>query len=103
MVNAIKLHDEDNVASVFDQVEAGSTVLVVDKKGNSYELKVEDNIPYGHKIAIAEIKVGEQVTKYGEEIGIATSVIKVGQHVHVHNIESIRGRGDWAKANKEKK
>ncbi|HPK47966.1 MAG TPA: UxaA family hydrolase [Sphaerochaeta sp.] len=103
MVNAIKLHDEDNVASVFDQVEAGSTVLVVDKKGNSYELKVEDNIPYGHKIAIAEIKVGEQVTKYGEEIGIATSVIKVGQHVHVHNIESIRGRGDWAKANEEKK
>lgn len=103
MVNAIKLHDEDNVASVFDQVEAGSTVLVVDKKGNSYELKVEDNIPYGHKIAIAEIKVGQQVTKYGEEIGIATSVIKVGQHVHVHNIESIRGRGDWAKANKEKK
>lgn len=103
MVNAIKLHDEDNVASVFDLVEAGSTVLVVDKKGNSYELKVEDNIPYGHKIAIAEIKVGEQVTKYGEEIGIATSVIKVGQHVHVHNIESIRGRGDWAKANKEKK
>jgi len=103
MVNAIKLHDEDNVASVFDLVEAGSTVLVVDKKGNSYELKVEDNIPYGHKIAIAEIKVGQQVTKYGEEIGIATSVIKVGQHVHVHNIESIRGRGDWAKANKEKK
>ena len=103
MVNAIKLHDEDNVASVFDLVEAGSTVLVVDKKGNSYELKVEDNIPYGHKIAIEQIEIGEQVTKYGEEIGIATSVIKVGQHVHVHNIESIRGRGDWAKANKEKK
>ena len=85
MVNAIKLHDEDNVASVFDLVEAGSTVLVVDKKGNSYELKVEDNIPYGHKIAIEQIEIGEQVTKYGEEIGIATSVIKVGQHVHVHN------------------
>jgi altronate dehydratase small subunit len=102
MVNAIKLHDSDNVASVFDLVKAGSTVLVVDKKGNSYELKVSDDIPYGHKIAIEEIAVGQQVTKYGEEIGLATAVISVGQHVHIHNIESIRGRGDWAKAETEK-
>jgi altronate dehydratase small subunit len=102
MVNAIKLHDDDNVASVFDLVEAGATVLVVDKTGTSYELKVVDNIPYGHKIALEQIEIGEQVTKYGEEIGIATAVITVGEHVHVHNIESIRGRGDWAKANEEK-
>lgn len=102
MVHAIKLHDSDNVASVFDFVEAGSTVLVVDKKGNSYELQVTNDIPYGHKIAIEEIAVGEQVTKYGEEIGLATVVINVGQHVHIHNIESIRGRGDWAKAESEK-
>jgi altronate dehydratase small subunit len=102
MVNAIKLHDDDNVASVFDLVEAGATVLVVDKTGASYELKVVDNIPYGHKIALEQIEIGEQVTKYGEEIGIATAVITVGEHVHVHNIESIRGRGDWAKANEEK-
>jgi altronate dehydratase small subunit len=98
MVHAIKLHDSDNVASVFDLVEANSTVLVVDKKGNSYELKVLGKIPYGHKIAIEKIEVGQQVTKYGEEIGLATSVINIGEHVHVHNIESIRGRGDWAKA-----
>ncbi|MDX9916226.1 MAG: UxaA family hydrolase [Sphaerochaeta sp.] len=101
-MNAIKLHDDDNVASVFDLVEAGATVLVVDKTGASYELKVVDNIPYGHKIALEQIEIGEQVTKYGEEIGIATAVITVGEHVHVHNIESIRGRGDWAKANEEK-
>ena len=75
MVHAIKLHDSDNVASVFDLVEANSTVLVVDKKGNSYELKVLGKIPYGHKIAIEKIEVGQQVTKYGEEIGLATSVI----------------------------
>ncbi len=98
MITAIKLHDADNVASVFASVEAGATVLVVDKKGNSFELKVLQDIPYGHKIAIEQIAIGQQVTKYGEEIGLATSVINVGEHVHIHNIESIRGRGDWAKA-----
>lgn len=102
MVKAIKLHDEDNVASVFDTVEAGSTVQVIDKKGKGFELAVLQEIPYGHKIAIAPIAVGQQVTKYGEEIGIATVEITVGEHVHVHNIESIRGRGDWAKAENEK-
>ena len=102
MVKAIKLHEDDNVASVFDTVESGSTVLVMDKKGNSHELKVLQEIPYGHKIAIEPIAVGQQVTKYGEEIGLATVQIAVGAHVHVHNIESIRGRGDWAKAEQNK-
>jgi len=32
--------------------------------------------------------------KYGEPIGIATRDIRSGQHVHVHNLESARGRGD---------
>ncbi len=102
MVKAIKLHEDDNVASVFDTVESGSTVLVMDKKGNAHELKVLQEIPYGHKIAIEPITVGQQVTKYGEEIGLATVEIAVGEHVHVHNIESIRGRGDWVKADQGK-
>lgn len=103
MVKAIKLHDDDNVASVFDSALAGSTLLVIDKRGASFEMDVLQEIPYGHKIAIQAISVGEQVTKYGEEIGIATTPIAVGEHVHAHNIESIRGRGDWAKAEKENK
>ncbi len=98
MVNAIKLHEKDNVASVFDAVAAGSRVLVLDKKGVGFEITVNQDIPYGHKIAIAPVAIGEQVTKYGEEIGIATTEITVGDHVPVHNIESIRGRGDWDKA-----
>lgn len=95
MAKAIKNHDADNVATVFDVVKAGSSVRVFDKKGNATELKVAADIPYGHKVAIAPIAVGAQVTKYGEEIGIASSPIRTGDYVHIHNIESIRGRGDW--------
>jgi len=38
---------------------------------------------------LKEIKKGEKVIKYGEPIGQATTDIKKGEHVHVHNIKSI--------------
>ncbi len=34
--------------------------------------------------------------KYGQVIGRATKDIEAGGHVHVHNLESTRGRGDKA-------
>jgi altronate dehydratase small subunit len=89
------LNELDNVATVFDTVVNGEEIDIRDKKGNSEIIKALDDIPYGHKIALCDLKKGEQVTKYGYEIGIASIPIKKGQHVHVHNIESIRGRGDW--------
>lgn len=96
MIKAIKNHDSDNIVTVFGDAKKGDTVEIYDKKGNVTNLVVVNDIPYGHKAAILPIKVKEQVTKYGEEIGIATKDILVGEHVHVHNIDSIRGRGDWA-------
>ena len=33
--------------------------------------------------------------KYGEEIGMASADIREGEHVHIHNLESMRARGDW--------
>lgn len=95
LVKAIKNHAKDNVATLFGTAKAGATVLVMDKSGDSFEVKVINDIPYGHKLALQIIPVKEEVTKYGEEIGIATKEILVGEHVHVHNIDSIRGRGDW--------
>ncbi len=91
---ALKVNDRDNVATIFDEVKAGTQVEVRDKKGNSEIITVVDNIPYGHKIALADIPIGGQINKYGEEIGTATREIKKGSHVHVHNLDSMRGRGD---------
>ncbi|NVM04992.1 MAG: hypothetical protein HWN67_21905, partial [Candidatus Helarchaeota archaeon] len=41
-----------------------------------------------HKIAIKDLKVGEEVFKYGEVIGIAKKEIKKGDHVHRRNVKS---------------
>lgn len=48
-------------------------------------------------MAIKDIPKGGEIIKYGEIIGRATANIEPGEHVHVHNVESLRGRGDLEK------
>ncbi len=95
---ALKVDDKDNVATVFaNSITDGMDVEVRDKKGRSDIITVKGDIPYGHKIAVRTINRGELIIKYGEEIGIATRDIACGEYVHVHNLDSMRGRGDWKK------
>ncbi len=47
---------------------------------------VEVNLEDGHKYALCDIKNGENIIKYGQPIGHATSDIKKGEHVHSHNL-----------------
>ena len=42
----------------------------------------------GHKVALCDIKAGENVIKYGYPIGHATADIKAGEHVHTHNVKT---------------
>ena len=56
----------------------------------------------GHKIALVPMPAGTEVVKYGEVVGRMTSGAGVGEHVHVHNVESLRGRGDLAAAARAK-
>ena len=44
------------------------------------------NLTDGHKYAIRDINLGENVIKYGNPIGHATCNIKKGDHVHSHNV-----------------
>ena len=92
---ALKVNDKDNVATIFsNDVKAGMTVSIRDKKGNSVSETLLADIPYGHKVAVKPIAKGEPIVKYGEEIGVATKDIKTGDYVHVHNLDSQRARGD---------
>lgn len=93
---ALKVNDKDNVATIFaNDIKDGTEVDIIDKSGHSEKVHVKGDIPFGHKIAIQNIKRKELIVKYGEEIGIATDDIAKGEYVHVHNLDSMRGRGDW--------
>ncbi len=92
---ALQAKSIDNVATIFAEgVTDGTEVVVLDASGARTPLTVIGDIPYGHKLALCPIAQGEQITKYGEEIGVATHDIRTGEYVHVHNLDSMRGRGD---------
>ena len=93
---ALKLTDRDNVATMVEAVERGGSVAVqLGRQTTAVEAREE--IPFGFKVAVADIPRGAHVIKYGESIGFASSNIATGNLVHIHNLEGGRGRGDLAR------
>lgn len=90
---AVVINTNDNVATAVTDLPAGSTVSFF--FGQDVEqIMLNNNIPLGHKFAIADISKDEAIIKYGESIGSSVISINKGDHVHVHNMQSKRGRGD---------
>ena len=98
-MDAIMLRENDNVATALRDL-ATDEEIVVGVQEHSIQVRVGQPILLGHKLAVTEIGRGEHILKYGEVIGRATQAIPAGCHAHVHNIESLRGRGDLAAAEK---
>jgi altronate dehydratase small subunit len=90
---AIAIKEADNVATAIKDIPAGQEAAVgIDEQ--VIIVPVTEDIAYGHKFALRAIAKGEAVLKYNCVIGRATCDITPGQHAHVHNMESLRGRGD---------
>lgn len=77
----LQIRPEDNVAVALTDLAKGSELNT-----NGLKIRVIDEIPIGHKVALREIKSGEQVIKYGYSIGLAKNQIQQGQWVHSHNL-----------------
>jgi altronate dehydratase small subunit len=92
-IDAILLNPEDNVATALDDLGPGREANIGAGLG-FLGLRIGEAIPYGHKFAMAALAAGVPVIKHGEVIGRTTAAIAQGAHAHVHNIESLRGRGD---------
>jgi altronate dehydratase small subunit len=87
MTKYAKLIDQkDNVATAVADCVAGEA-LNIRFKGIESEYRCNHDIPFGHKIAVVDIKNGEKVMKYGEAIGAASQDIKRGDWVHTHNLK----------------
>ncbi|WP_297184128.1 UxaA family hydrolase, partial [uncultured Enorma sp.] len=72
----------DNVVVALRPLAAGE-VLSVEGAG---EVRVAEDIPQGHKMALRALAAGENVVKYGLPIGHATCDIAAGEHVHTHRM-----------------
>lgn len=89
---AVVITHKDNVATAIMSFKKGMEIhMLLDDE--LFKITANEDIPYGHKIAMKNIKRGENVIKYGESIGRATKDIASGDHVHVHNLVSRRLQG----------
>ncbi len=86
--DAIRLHGDDHVATALRALKAGEMILLPDVG----EITVSEDIGICHKFAVVAIAAGDEVKKYGEVIGAASDAIAPGDHVHVHNLHSLRAR-----------
>lgn len=87
------VHDKKDTVGVVvvEGLKAGTDMLCVVTADNSaFNMTAKMDVPIGHKIALADIKSGDTVIKYGHDIGKAVADIAKGEHVHVHNLKTKR-------------
>ena len=80
----IILNLEDNCATSLGNLSKDEEMQINGGK----TIKINQEIPFGHKFALKDINNGNLIKKYGQVIGIATDDIKVGDWIHTHNIKS---------------
>ena len=78
MKDFIRLDEADNVVTATRALEAGATIE---------DVQTNALIPSGHKIAVRPVAAGEEVRKYAQFIGLASTDIAPGDHVHTHNVD----------------
>ena len=87
------LHDAaDTVAVVVvEGVTAGTAMTgwIMDED-RTIAVEARQDIPIGHKVALADMAAGDTVVKYGVDIGRVVAPIRQGEHAHVHNIKTKR-------------
>jgi altronate dehydratase small subunit len=94
MLRAIVLNRADNVGTLIDPGRAGESCALQGEANG--EVPLLQDVPFGHKVCIRETPAGADVLKYGQVVGKASKALRIGEHVHTHNVESARGRGDQA-------
>tara|TARA_R110001599_G_scaffold279297_1_gene480594 strand:- start:141 stop:443 length:303 start_codon:yes stop_codon:yes gene_type:complete len=94
-VRVLVVDARDNVATCLSALKAGDAVDL-ECAGATLAIAMATDVPFGHKFALEPIEAGGEIRKYGVVVAQATQAIAAGEHVHVHNVESRRGRGDRA-------
>ena len=78
---------KDNVGVVVvEGLKAGTEMLgVITETDTTLKLKAMTDIPIGHKVALKDLKAGDTLIKYGQDVGKMVGDAKKGHHVHIHN------------------
>jgi altronate hydrolase len=77
----ILLHPGDDVAIARVPLAAGQEV-----QAGARRVTVREAIPAGHKVALRELRPGDEVRRYGQIIGRVAAPVAPGEHLHTHNL-----------------
>lgn len=89
MAKALITRAGDNVATLLTDAAEGE---IIEGSGIAPGLVAGGVIPRFHKVALNDLALGSVVVKYGNPIGEVTAQVRRGEHVHTHNLASLRAR-----------
>ena len=87
------VHDKADTVGVIvvEDVKPGQSLTGWVMEGDgTIKVKALDAVPLGHKIALKDLKAGDTVLKYGNDIGKIVAPVAKGRHVHVQNLKTKR-------------
>jgi (2R)-sulfolactate sulfo-lyase subunit alpha len=92
MKHSILLHESgDDVGVAVADLKKGSSAGAVTLEGKAAgKVKLINNVPLGHKVAMRNVAKDQPVLKYGRPVGKAVQAIAKGAHVHTHNLKTMR-------------
>ena len=79
----LKINAADNVAVAISDLKAGETITM-----DGADIRVNQDVPAGHKVALKDFAEGENVIKYGYPIGHAKEAIRKGDWINEHKIKT---------------
>ena len=88
--------DGDTVAVAVRDLPAGEAEGGYLRGPDSVRVTLTEAVPLGHKFALTDIADGEPIIEYGVVVAQATAAIGRGDHVHVHNVRSVRWQNSVA-------
>ena len=92
MKHGILLHEpNDDVGVAVIDLKKGASIGALTLEGKpAGKVKLLNNVPLGHKVAMRDLAVDKPVIKYGRPVGKAVRAISRGAHVHTHNVKTLR-------------
>jgi len=92
MKYGILMHEAaDDVGVAVMDLKAGDEIGAATLEGQPVgTVKLVQDVPLGHKVAMRDLALDKHVLEYGRAIGRATQAIACGAHVHVDNLRTLR-------------
>ena len=79
----LKINSADNVAVAISDLKAGEEITV-----DNQTIRLAEDVPAGHKVALKDFVEGENVIKYGYPIGHARKALGKGCWINEKNIHT---------------